>query len=122
MTWLRAIVSLLLLLGAFAFIATRTDWPSIAAVYSNLSWLAIAFSIFAMVAGALLASWRLQMIAGDLGYRLGFLDAVSALSFGQILGTLFFQLAGQLMARSAVLSRRRIPVSGTSSSQAMSAS
>jgi hypothetical protein len=40
-------------------------------------------------------------------------DAIAALSLGQLAGAVFFQLVGQLVARSAVLARRGVPVAGT---------
>ena len=59
----------------------------------------------------MLASLRLKLITADLGYSLSFRDAVVALSAGQLAGSVFFQLAGQLIGRGMVLSRRGIPAS-----------
>jgi Lysylphosphatidylglycerol synthase TM region len=66
-----------------------------------------------LVCGALLASARLAFIASDLGYRMRAVDAIAALSLGQLGGAIFFQIVGQLVARSAVLARRGVPVAGT---------
>jgi hypothetical protein len=71
---------------------------------------AIAVVIF-LAGGVLLASLRLKLISADLGYSLTFRDAVVALSAGQLAGSVFFQLAGQLIGRGMVLSRRGIPAS-----------
>lgn len=71
---------------------------------------AIAVVIF-LAGGVLLASLRLKLISADLGYSLSFRDAVVALSAGQLAGSVFFQLAGQLIGRGMVLSRRGIPAS-----------
>jgi uncharacterized membrane protein YbhN (UPF0104 family) len=106
-------LSALLLLVAFGFVLSRTDWSTFAKTASDISSVPVMLAVALMLIGALLASWRLQLIASDLGYRLTFRDSVSALSLGQLAGSLFFQLAGQLMARSALLSRRMVPVSGT---------
>jgi Lysylphosphatidylglycerol synthase TM region/O-Antigen ligase len=106
-------LSVVLLFGAAAVVYTRSDWTAVAARLAQLSWLPIATAFALMLAGGLLASLRLKLIAGDLGYRLSFRDAVSALGLGHLAGILFFQVAGQLMARGLLLSRRRIPVSGT---------
>jgi hypothetical protein len=106
-------LSVLLLVGAAAIVYARSDWPTVGRTLGNLSWLSIGAGWSLMLAGALLASLRLKLIAGDLGYRLSFRDAIAALSLGQLAGVLFFQIAGQLMARGLLLSRRRIPVSGT---------
>jgi Lysylphosphatidylglycerol synthase TM region/O-Antigen ligase len=106
-------LSVVLLFGAAAVVYARSDWTAVAARLAQLSWLSIATAFALMLAGGLLASLRLKLIAGDLGYRLSFRDAVSALGLGHLAGILFFQVAGQLMARGVLLSRRRIPVSGT---------
>lgn len=63
---------------------------------------AIAVVIF-LAGGVLLASLRLKLISADLGYSLSFRDAVVALSAGQLAGSVFFQLAGQLIGRGMVL-------------------
>lgn len=65
-----------------------------------------------MVVGVLLAAVRFMLIARDLGYALQFRDAIRIFALSQLAGVLFFQLPGQLIARSALLSRQAIPVSG----------
>jgi hypothetical protein len=67
--------------------------------------------VILLAGGVLLASLRLKLISADLGYSLSFRDAVAALSAGQLAGSVFFQLAGQLIGRGMVLSRRGIPAS-----------
>ncbi len=61
----------------------------------------------------MLASLRLKLIISDLGYRLSFRDAAVTLSVGQIAGSFFFQFAGQLVGRGAVLSRKGISPAAT---------
>ncbi len=63
--------------------------------------------------GALGSSFRLKLIAADVGYRITFRDAVAALCLGQVAGALFFQIVGQLIGRGAVLARRGVPAAGT---------
>jgi hypothetical protein len=111
--FIRIILSALLLIGAIAYVLDRVDWPPFAAAASRLPTAAIVGSTLCLTAGALLASLRLQWIACDLGYRLSFRDSMSALSLGQVMGSLFFQIAGQLIARGAIMSRRQIPASAT---------
>jgi hypothetical protein len=106
-------LSILLLFGAGTVVYARSDWTSVKSSLATLSSLSIAAGWSLMLAGAFLASLRLKLIAGDLGYRLSFRDSVAALSLGQLAGILFFQLVGQLMARGVFLSRRSVPVSGT---------
>jgi uncharacterized membrane protein YbhN (UPF0104 family) len=109
----QAVLSALLLVGAIAYVTSQAAWTQILSAISNLSWFAIVAATLLMAAGAMLASLRLWYISRDLGYHLTFRDAVSALGLGQVAGVLFFQIAGQLMARSAFLSRRSVPVAGT---------
>ena len=59
------------------------------------------------------SSLRLKLITSDLGYPLSFRDAAMTLSVGQLAGTVFFQLAGQLIGRGAILSRKGIPPAAT---------
>ena len=107
------ILSAVLLIGAGAVVYAHSDWTAVMASLAQISWLSIAAAFCLMLAGGMLASLRLKLIATDLGYRLSFRDAVSALGLGHLAGILFFQVAGQLMARGVLLSRRRIPMSGT---------
>jgi uncharacterized membrane protein YbhN (UPF0104 family) len=106
-------LSMLLLGGAIGYVVSQAAWDQIIDATANLSWLALAGVSLLLAAGAILASLRLWYIGRDLGYHLTFREAVSALALGQVAGALFFQVAGQLMARSAFLSRRRVPVAGT---------
>ena len=83
-----------------------------AALLAGLSQLApssIAAVVLLLTAGLLLSALRLKLITGDLGYSLSMRDATATLSVGQLAGSLFFQLAGQLIGRGAMLARRGIP-------------
>lgn len=113
MKYVRIAVSLLLLAGAGWVVARETDWTLVGAAFTRMSYGAFVLAILALVAGALLATLRLQWIARDLGYRLSFRDAMAGFTYGQVMGAVFFQLAGQLLARSAVLARRQVPPSAT---------
>jgi len=106
-------ISIFLFIGAAAFALANSDLNAVATSIARLSRLPITAAFVLMLAGAMLASLRLKLIADDLGYPLSFRDSVSALSLGHLGGILFFQIAGQLLARSALLSRRHIPVSAT---------
>ena len=115
-SWLqltKIVLSAALLSAAVSYVIARGDWSALGVALSQLSWASFAIPFLLIVAGALLAAWRLQLIAKDLGYPLSFHDSVAALSVGQLIGLLFFQVVGQLLARGAFLSRRNIPVSGT---------
>jgi branched-subunit amino acid transport protein AzlD len=115
-SWLQLIkivLSAALLSAAISYVVARGDWSTLRVAVAQLSWASFAIPFLLIIAGALLAAWRLQLIAKDLGYSLNFRDSVAALSLGQLIGLLFFQVVGQLLARGAFLSRRNIPVSGT---------
>src|SRR5512143_3464878 len=88
----RIVLSVALLSAAIAYVIARGDWATFAVVVSGLSWLSLVIPSLLMLAGALLASLRLQFIARDLGYSLHFRDAVAALGIGQLAGSLFFQV------------------------------
>lgn len=111
-TW-KIAVSVVFTLAAVALVLSRADFSAVADASSQLSGLQIGAAGAALLAGALLASLRVWMIARDLGYPLAMRDAVAVLSIGQLAGGLFFQLVGQLIARGALLARRGLPVSVT---------
>lgn len=113
MKYLRLAISLLLLVGAAWVVARETNWSLVSAALSRVSSGTFALAILALFGGALLATLRLQWIARDLGYKLTFRDALAGFTYGQVMGVLFFQLAGQLLARSTVLARRQVPPSAT---------
>lgn len=89
------------------------DESAMLRILSRLSLPTIAIVLLLLICGALLASARLACVAADLGYKMRPVDAIAALSFGQLAGAMFFQLAGQLVARSAYFTRRGVPVAGT---------
>ncbi|MBB5051085.1 uncharacterized membrane protein YbhN (UPF0104 family) [Afipia massiliensis] len=73
----------------------------------------LALAGFAVIVSSMLAAMRLQLIAAGYGYKLTAREAVATLSLGQIGGLLFFQIFGQLAARSSYLGRRSVPFAGT---------
>jgi O-antigen ligase len=92
------------------------SFTDVSALFSAMRQLSLAnlFSVVVLLlCGALLASARLAYIAADLGYRMRAADAIAALSLGQLGGAIFLQLVGQVIARSAVLVRRGVPVAAT---------
>jgi hypothetical protein len=104
-------VSVALLVCAILSVIAASEPNALHSAFSELLLSsAIAVVIF-LAGGVLLASLRLKLISADLGYSLSFRDAVVALSAGQLAGSVFFQLAGQLIGRGLVLSRRGIPAS-----------
>ncbi|MCZ7594378.1 MAG: flippase-like domain-containing protein [Hyphomicrobium sp.] len=105
-------LSLLLLAGALGFVISQAEASELFAVAGHMfNWPLLCVAAI-MFVGCLLAAVRLQCVASDLGYRLGLRDAMAVYASGQLAGALFFQLPGQLLARSAMLARRAVPVSG----------
>jgi hypothetical protein len=98
-----------LLVCAFAAVLWASGPQTIAVAASGLVWWPIVLVLAFLAGGVVLSSLRLKLITADLGYRLSFRDAAITLSAGQLAGTAFFQLAGQLIGRGAVLGRRGIP-------------
>jgi O-antigen ligase/uncharacterized membrane protein YbhN (UPF0104 family) len=109
----RLAVSAVLLLVVIASVLWISDPKAVTAAGSELFSLSIVLVLLLLLGGVVLSSLRLQLITSDLGYRLTFRDAAMTLSVGQLAGTAFFQLAGQLIGRSAILSRRGIPPAAT---------
>ena len=89
---------------ALVFAFSRMGDHSFLSAASSVSAFTVLAVLAAMVSGHLLASLRLKLIAGDLSTNLSFRDSVAALAYGQLAGSFFFQVIGQTIARSAVLS------------------
>jgi hypothetical protein len=81
-------------LGVLAIAYERSNWAAITASVAQFSWPSIPVAFALMLAGGMLASLRLKLIASDIGYVITFRDAVSALSVGQLAGILFFKSSG----------------------------
>jgi len=98
---------------ALAVALSRFDrhrlWTTVAALRP---W-TLALVLPALFAGNLLACVRLKVIAGDLHHPISFRDAFAATVLGQLAGSFFFQIVGQTMARSAVLSKIGISMPAT---------
>ena len=104
-------VSVALFVCAILSVHAASDPNELHSAFSGLLLSSAIAVIVFLAGGVLLASLRLKLITADLGYSLSFRDAVVALSAGQLAGSVFFQLAGQLIGRGMVLSRRGIPAS-----------
>ena len=102
-------VSVVLLAAVLISVFAVSEPTALFAGLSKLAPSSIAAVVLLLTAGLLLSALRLKLITGDLGYSLSMRDATVTLSVGQLAGNLFFQLAGQLIGRGAVLARRGIP-------------
>jgi hypothetical protein len=109
----KAVVTLGLTGLVLYLVFVRADTGAFSLYLTSFSIVSLAAVTFLLIVGAALSVWRMKLIAQDLGFRLTVSDAISALSLGQIAGSFFFQIVGQLMARSAVLARRGMPVPAT---------
>jgi hypothetical protein len=109
----RLLVSAALLLSAIAAVFWVSDWHALSAAASEIFLPSLVLVLLLLLCGVVLSSLRLKLITADLGYALTFRDAAFTLSIGQLAGAAFLQLAGQLLGRGAVLSRRGIPPAAT---------
>jgi hypothetical protein len=98
---------------AAVYVTNNSNFGSVAAAIHDLTWATSFFVLALFVVASLLASLRLWLIARDIGSPILGRDAVAALSVGSLAGALFFQVMGQIIARSTLLSRRGTPVAAT---------
>ena len=75
----------------------------------KLSPLTVSVIVAALLANALAAALRFEVIAAFTGHPIGFRRAMAAVGAGSLAGAIFFQIAGQLMARGFVASRAGMP-------------
>jgi uncharacterized membrane protein YbhN (UPF0104 family) len=113
MRYLRLAVTLALLAVVGVVIFRAVDADAVTKTFNRLTLRTVALVCLLLFMGALAATLRLKIIAQSMGYPLTFREALAALSVGAIGGSLFFQIAGQLMARGALLAKRQIPVAAT---------
>jgi hypothetical protein len=111
--YIRIVLSPLLLLVVFGLAYRNFGGSEISKSFASLKLAVVASATLALLLGSVFAGLRVRSIAAGFGYKLSVRDAVAAVSLGQIGGALFFQIFGQIAARSSYLSRRRIPFAGT---------
>jgi len=107
----KATFSILLLSAVMAVVGYRYGFADIAGHLQQLSVQIVAVTIFGLLANAMIAVFRFQVLASDAGHPIGFRRAMAAVGAGSIAGALFFQIAGQLMARGVVMRRGGVPFS-----------
>ncbi len=101
-------VSVVLLLSVIAAVLFVSAPAALVDAWSSIATSSILIIMLCLTVGMLLSALRLKFITADLGYSLSMRDATMTLSVGQLAGNLFFQSAGQLIGRGAVLARRGI--------------
>ena len=111
--YIRFVLSPLLLLTALWLVYRGFGGTGIGRSFASLSIATVIGAALALLLSSLFAGLRVRSIAAGFGYHLSVRDAVATVSLGQIGGALFFQIFGQVAARSSYLSRRSIPFAGT---------
>lgn len=112
-TIVKVLITAVLIAVVVYLVSVKSDLPSLSSFVGGFSVRGLLLVFGFLLLGALLSAWRLKLIAGDLGYPLTAADAIAAIGLGQLAGSAFFQIVGQLMARGALLSRRGMPVAAT---------
>jgi hypothetical protein len=106
---IKLIISFILLGIVFAVLTRNYDFTTIRADLHRLSLLSVIAVAAALLLSALAASLRFKIIAADIGHPAGFRQSMAAVSAGSLAGAMFFQIAGQLIARGAVMARHGAP-------------
>ncbi len=112
-SWVKNSLLIVVTLACFVFVSSNVDLGKIASSFRRIEPESAAIAVAALTVGFLLSCWRLKLAASDLGYAMSARDAIAAASLGQVGGSVFFQMIGQTIARSAVLRRRGVPLAGT---------
>ena len=105
----RLIISVGLLGTVVGFLASNYDFSEILSDLRQLSFLTICVAFAALLANAVAATLRFKIIAADLGHSITFRKAMATVTASNLAGALFFQIAGQLIARSVIMGRAGVP-------------
>ncbi|HXF90148.1 MAG TPA: lysylphosphatidylglycerol synthase transmembrane domain-containing protein [Xanthobacteraceae bacterium] len=97
--------TILLLIGVVAIVLWSVEPSAIVDSVRRVSWGSLGIILAALFANVLAASLRVKLMAGDIGHRLSFAQAMAAVGVGGLAGAAFFQLAGQLIGRGYVMAR-----------------
>jgi hypothetical protein len=100
---LRAVVSLSVLAATVA-IAARTSGNPVA-LAAEIPSATYAIIFICLLLNAFVAAIRFNFVASHVGGAYRFREAVAIVSASNIAGALFFQIAGQIAARGAIMSR-----------------
>lgn len=101
----KALISLGLLIGGLVFLFSKYKLSSLSEDLHALTASVLAVAFLALVTNAVLASLRFKVIAEDMGQKVPFREALRTVSASGLAGAIFFHLAGQLIARGAIMSR-----------------
>jgi uncharacterized membrane protein YbhN (UPF0104 family) len=103
---LKAAISVALLLCVFWLVTFHYDTSEILLDVRGLSPPILGVVVLALLANVFAAVLRFQVVATDInGRSVAFRRAMAVVSAGNLAGAIFFQIAGQLMARGVVAGR-----------------
>ena len=103
---LKAAISVALLLCVFWLVTFHYDTAEILLDVRGLSPSILGVVVLALLANVFAAVLRFQVIAADINRRpVALRQAMAVVSAGSLAGALFFQIAGQLMARGVIAGR-----------------
>jgi len=105
----KTAISILLLATVIAVVGYQYGFTSILDHVRLLSMPLIGMIVVGLLANAMLAVLRFKVLAADAGHPIGLRRAMAAVGAGSLAGAMFFQLAGQLMARGVVMRRDNVP-------------
>ena len=106
---LKATISIVLLVAVISLVGFYYDTSKILYDIRKLSVLTVAFIIAALLSNSLAGVLRFKIIAAEIEHPIGFRRAMAVVGSGGLAGTMFFQIAGQLMARGVIAGRGGIP-------------
>src|SRR6185312_12075630 len=106
---LRMAVSFVLIAAVVALLVYYRSLGGVLAGLHRLSPVTICVIFAALMANALAAALRFEVVAAFTGYNIGFRRAMAAVGAGTLAGAAFFQIAGQLMARGFVARKGGMP-------------
>jgi hypothetical protein len=106
---IRTIVSIILLGLGVGWVGYYYGFDNILGGIKKLSPLAIALVFALLLSNALAAALRFKVVSNSTGHRVRFRQAMATVGAGSLAGALFFQIAGQLIARGFVMRRTSMP-------------
>jgi len=102
-------VSVVLLVGVIFLVGYYYGTAEIFDDIRALSTGAISAILFVLLANAFAAVLRFKVIAAEVEHPITFRRAMAVVSTGSLAGAIFFQIAGQLMARGVIAGRGGVP-------------
>ena len=105
----KPLVSIGMLATVIGVLVFSYDLTEVLTDLRELSLGTLAIIFIALLANVLAATVRFKTIANDIGHSVNFRQAMATVSTGTLAGAMFFQVAGQLIARGAMMGRVGVP-------------